>query len=169
MGILIMKRKWSPIWKLEESKFIDLVKTSKRKKDVLLYFGLKNKGGNSKTLQKRINQLKLETSHFLNCGNSSWLNRPPLTRENAIQYIEQKLQCRKNIKKYLIKYDIIPYECFVCKNNGLWNNKKLSLQLEHINGISDDNKIKNLCFLCPNCHSQTSTFSGKNRKKSPLV
>src|SRR5690606_17948485 len=40
-----------------------------------------------------------------------------------------------------------------------------SLQLDHINGISNDNRIENLRILCPNCHSQTATYAGKNSKK----
>ena len=39
------------------------------------------------------------------------------------------------------------------------------LQLEHINGVHNDNRIEKLCFLCPNCHSQTSTYAGKKLKK----
>jgi hypothetical protein len=34
--------------------------------------------------------------------------------------------------------------------------------LEHVNGINNDHSLENLCFLCPNCHSQTSTYCGKN-------
>jgi hypothetical protein len=47
----------------------------------------------------------------------------------------------------------------------VWNNKKLVLHIEHINGISNDNRIENLCFLCPNCHSQTDTYGGRNKSK----
>jgi DNA-directed RNA polymerase subunit RPC12/RpoP len=41
-------------------------------------------------------------------------------------------------------------------------NKEIILQLDHINGINNDNRIENLRFLCPNCHSQTETYTGKN-------
>ena len=40
----------------------------------------------------------------------------------------------------------------------------MSLQLDHINGDHHDNRIENLRFLCPNCHSQTATYAGKTNK-----
>jgi hypothetical protein len=50
----------------------------------------------------------------------------------------------------------------LCFGPGEWNEKRLVLQLEHINGDAYDNRLDNLCFLCPNCHSQTDSY---NRKK----
>ena len=46
------------------------------------------------------------------------------------------------------------------------NGKPLVLQLDHINGISNDNRIENLRFLCPNCHAQTESFAGRNKRYS---
>ena len=63
----------------------------------------------------------------------------------------------------LIKQNLIPYLCQKCGNSGEWNGKILKLQIDHINGIYNDNRLVNLRFLCPNCHSQTETFSGKHR------
>jgi predicted amidophosphoribosyltransferase len=45
-----------------------------------------------------------------------------------------------------------------------WRGKPISLHLDHINGDPSDNRIENLRILCPNCHSQTPTYSGKNKK-----
>lgn len=59
--------------------------------------------------------------------------------------------------------DNMKYECVVCKNDGIHMNLKLKLQVDHINGKSNDNRKENLRWLCPNCHSQTKTYSGNNK------
>lgn len=53
------------------------------------------------------------------------------------------------------------YSCSVCGISN-WNEKKIVLELEHIDGNSENNSPENLCLLCPNCHSQTSTYKGRN-------
>ena len=51
----------------------------------------------------------------------------------------------------------VPYACTTCGINE-WQGKPLTLHLDHINGINNDNRIENLRLLCPNCHSQTETY-----------
>jgi HNH endonuclease len=70
---------------------------------------------------------------------------------------------RMQIKKRL-KAKGLPQVCDECKLSGEWNGKPLVLQLDHINGVYNDNRIENLRLLCPNCHSQTDTFCAKNLK-----
>ena len=69
----------------------------------------------------------------------------------------------RSLKNRLIKEKRLEYKCTMCGNIGIWNGQKLSLQLDHINGIHNDHRIENLRFLCPNCHSTTETYAGKNR------
>ncbi len=64
----------------------------------------------------------------------------------------------KNILIDELKWE---YKCFLC-NIFSWRNKKLTLELDHINGSRNDNRKENLRFLCPNCHSQTKNFRGRN-------
>ena len=79
-----------------------------------------------------------------------------------------KMAINKNVKNRILKDGLIPYKCAHCFNTGEHNNKPLVLELDHINGVYNDNRLENLRFLCPNCHSQTSTSSGKNNKtKAP--
>lgn len=53
----------------------------------------------------------------------------------------------------------------ICSECGIseWNGKPIVLELEHKDGNSENNSKENLCLLCPNCHSQTSTFKAKNK------
>lgn len=66
------------------------------------------------------------------------------------------------IKDYVKRHNLIEYKCSMCGNTGNWQNKPLSLQLHHINGNKKDNRLENLTFVCPNCHSQTDTFTARN-------
>lgn len=73
----------------------------------------------------------------------------------------------KNLKRRLIEEEIKKDECEECGLSN-WNNKELSLQLHHKDGNSKNHRLKNLQLLCPNCHSQTSNFSGKNVKRKSM-
>lgn len=68
---------------------------------------------------------------------------------------------RDIIKQFLVTHGVIKNECSVC---GLdkWLGNAITLQLDHIDGDRHNNQIENLRLLCPNCHSQTETFSTRN-------
>jgi 5-methylcytosine-specific restriction endonuclease McrA len=51
--------------------------------------------------------------------------------------------------------------CELCGQTSIWNGKQLKLQLDHIDGHSDNNKLDNVRLLCPNCHTQTETYGSK--------
>ena len=69
------------------------------------------------------------------------------------------------IKKILYNNNFKKEICEICNIGPIYNNKHLSLQLDHINGDNKDNRIENLRILCPCCHSQTDTFC-KSKTKS---
>ena len=80
--------------------------------------------------------------------------------------IENSNYPRHRLKQRIINQKLIEYSCQECYNKGFHNGKLLVLQLDHINGINNDNRIANLRFLCPNCHTQQDTYAAKNKGKN---
>lgn len=69
------------------------------------------------------------------------------------------------LKISLIKKGILENKCSVCNLNS-WMDKEISCELHHLDGNNKNNKMENLQMLCPNCHSQTYNFRGRNKKRS---
>jgi Zn finger protein HypA/HybF involved in hydrogenase expression len=69
----------------------------------------------------------------------------------------------KGRKSIILKLKLLNYQC-ECGNIGEWLGKPLVLQLDHIDGDNSNDEINNLRFICPNCHTQTHTFAGRNKK-----
>ena len=76
------------------------------------------------------------------------INSGEYTRDNAFTYF------KRNTKN----------ECSECGIRNLWNNKKLVLQIDHIDGNTRNNLLENLRYLCPNCHTQTETWGVLNAR-----
>jgi 5-methylcytosine-specific restriction endonuclease McrA len=71
---------------------------------------------------------------------------------------------RAHVKKRLMGAGPLKNQCSEC-GISVWRERPLSMHLDHINGIRDDHRIENLRMLCPNCHSQTETYGGRNMKR----
>jgi hypothetical protein len=66
------------------------------------------------------------------------------------------------LKKRILKEGLMEHKCASCGISE-WNGKDISLHLDHIDGNSSNHKFENLRLLCPNCHSQTDTYCGRNK------
>jgi len=78
------------------------------------------------------------------------------------------MSSRCTFKKKILRENLIPYICR-CGNKGEWQGKTLTLELHHKNGQSEDHRIENVEFLCPNCHSQEPTTNVNNQKSSKKI
>lgn len=88
-------------------------------------------------------------------------------RALPIAVMMQRKMARGSIKRRLLELGLLSEQCCRC---GLveWRGRPLMIHLDHINGIPSDWRLENLRMLCPNCHSQTPTFSGRNVKRVRL-
>lgn len=162
------RKNQSIIWSISKDEFEGLVKKSETIADILRYFGMNNKGGNHATVKRRAKLDNIDISHIsLGRGSNKGKRFNPKKTDDEY-FCANGTQNRGSIKSRIIRNNLIPYKCDACGLEDTWNNKKISLQLEHKNGIPNDNRLDNLCFLCPNCHSQTDTYAGKRFKKLKL-
>ena len=97
------------------------------------------------------------SSGTMNKFCSNQCNAKYIWERNSIPKIEQGLG--GNLHRYLreTRGDV----CELCSQISVWNNKPLKLQLDHIDGHSDNNNLDNVRLLCPNCHTQTDTYGSK--------
>lgn len=115
-------------------------------------------GRNNDTLKKRIELYDISTSHFTHkrC-KTDWKDEEIFCEDSKVS--------QNKLRKTFKKREFVPYRCNICGMEAVWNNKPLTLRLDHINGKNKDNRLENLQWVCPNCDSQQDTFGGKNRKK----
>lgn len=157
----------SKIWGISKESLLDLVSKSSSYKEVLYHFGLENKGNNFKTLRHRMIEEGIDFSHFKT--RKEYLKAFQIAVPLQDILVENSSFNRTHLKNKLLKNNILRNECYICGQLPIWNDKPLSLQLDHINGVSNDNRIENLRILCPHCHSQTENFAGKNKSRQNKI
>jgi hypothetical protein len=170
IGVDMERKKRSPIWLISKEQLQGIVRQSVTLSEILIKFGLINKGSNYRTLKNRLAKDGIDFSH-IPLGQNSNKGRPlggrrPIPIEELL--IVGSTSARTSLKKRLIAEGIMENRCAICGLFPVWNEKPLVLVLDHINGISDDYRRENIRLLCPNCNSQTDTFAGRNRGESKL-
>lgn len=138
--------------------FLEVLKTCK----------LTISGGNWRKIQSALLKWEIDTSHFLSKGHNK--TSRSLVEFNTIPIesilVENSTYQTSKLSKRLRKENILDYRCSNCGLLDKWNGKEITLHLDHINGVNNDHRLENLRFLCPNCHSQTETYCGRNARGS---
>lgn len=161
------KQRTSVVWKFSKEEIQNLLDTCATLTDVCNKIGINIRNGSIKSLYKRFKEESFDYSKFRK-NNAERLKQSSLKKTINLEeaFKENSTISRSAVKRFILKNNLINYICENCRNSGSWKEKKLSLQLEHKNGVNDDHRLENLCFLCPNCHSQTDSYAGKKTKFS---
>ena len=152
------------IYKLSDEQFVELLKKSSTISEVLFKLGYTVKGNSwgYSQVKRRMDDLNLDYSIFK--GKSAVIKTNKLNNVRKEDILKENCKHQRTVlRRYIIKNNLIPYKCAICGCTE-WQGKTLSLELDHINGINNDNRLENLRFLCPNCHSQTSTYGSRNQQ-----
>lgn len=129
--------------------------------------GYKSYGDNSSTVRRHLVSINLDISKYreitkkykgVNGKKSCTYSLEQILVENST-YTDMS-----SLKKRLISMGYIRNRCYICDLGPQWNGMNLVLHMDHVNGTHNDNRLVNLRMLCPNCHTQTDTYTGRNIK-----
>lgn len=120
-------------------------------------------GGNYQTLKKSIEFFKIDTSHFTGQGYLKGKSHKNKTRPLNEILVYGKYENTWRLKLRLIKEGLKKEICENCLGNE-WLGQKIPLELHHEDGDRKNNCFSNLKLLCPNCHTLTLNYRGKNKK-----
>lgn len=146
--------------KYTKESLIEVVSTSKTIREVLLSFNRNDSAASYKQLNKLIKEWDINIKHFLSRSEitKKMFNDGKLKKLNDGDiFVINSSTSRATVKQRLIQCELIKYECYNCGNKGEWLGEKMTLILDHINGVNNDNRLVNLRFVCPNCNSQLKT------------
>lgn len=119
------------------------------------------------TISRYIELHKIDVSHMVRTGKTKgWRAQGDRFEADAKEFLVKRHTGARSAlpRRIILRDNLIPYVCVECTQGPEWNGKELTLELDHINGDKLDDRLENFRFLCPNCHSQTDTFKGKNSK-----
>lgn len=141
----------------EKEELIQLVKESSSLTEILRKQGKATSGAAFTVLKSKLEEYGIPYFFIKEKSIPKEIPLSEILKENR-PYLSNRL------KKRLIQEGLKENVCEICGQKAEWNNMPLQLQLDHINGNHNDNRLENLRIICPNCHTQTETFGNKRTK-----
>lgn len=152
---------------ITEQDYRDAAKNSFSIAGMCRELGLGSFGANYRKMHKAIDEYKIDISHFTGKGwNIGLIFKPYKKYELEEILVENSTYDNTNtLRNRLLSEGVKKHICERCGRTE-WEGELIPLQLHHINGIRNDNRIENLQLLCPNCHALTDNYCGKNAEKN---
>ena len=135
--------------------------------EALRKLGLRPAGGNHRLFRRYVDDVwAISTGHF-DPDHTQRAASP--TRAMPLQdvLVQGSSYSRGTLKRRLFAAGIKARACELCGQNELWRGARMSLVLDHINGIPDDNRLENLRIVCPNCAATFDTHCGRKNRIEP--
>ena len=151
---------------LSDGEFTELINKCSCISDVLRELGYSTNGNSwgNKIVKERMEKLEL----IFTKKNQNYYKEYKTSIPLEQILIKDSEYNRTKLKERLINEGLKEYKCECCGITE-WNGKPISLQLHHLNGIHNDNRLSNLQLLCPNCHSQTDNYAGSKGKGTAII
>ena len=156
-----------------KNNFEDIIKKSQNLTEAIINLDLKPRGSNYLTVKKYIKLYSLDTSHFLSITPKVLENLKKSRDSRKLNLdeilVENRTYNTSLLKKRLFENGLKKNECEICGQNDIWQGKKISLIIDHIDGRHNNNLLENLRIICPNCNATLDTHCGKNKKKLDYI
>ena len=124
--------------------------------EVLIKLGISaNSPSNRMLISQYAKDHNIDTSHFKT-------NRWSLSAKDI--FVEHSCASQSTMRRHYKAGNYAEYKCAVCGMGPFWNGMPLELTLDHINGVSDDHRLENLRWVCPNCDRQLPTYGNKGEE-----
>jgi 5-methylcytosine-specific restriction endonuclease McrA len=137
------------------------VASSRTLTEVLQKFDLRSAGGNQAQLKKYLERWQISTEHFdPNAVRTAKLRHSPVRLAEVL--VEHSSFSRSSLKHRLYAEGLKRPECEICGQSEMWLGHRISLILDHVNGVPDDNRLENLRIACPNCNAAFETHCARN-------
>jgi hypothetical protein len=134
--------------------------------DALRRLGMRPAGGNHRTIRRYVEEVwRIPTGHFDPDAARRPTRRDPIPLSEVL--VLGSTYQRRALKERLFEAGLKERRCELCGQGELWHGRRMSLILDHVNGVADDNRLFNLRIVCANCNATLDTHCGRNLRRPP--